>query len=68
MTAIRDLTCRDAARLLFADDALSEDDRQTLEAHIAECEACERVQAQSGIMRLAEAAWRRYLERDDPAS
>lgn len=56
----RELTCREAARWisLALDTVLSEADRSALEAHIAECEACERVRAQADFMRRAMARWR----------
>jgi anti-sigma factor RsiW len=56
----QDLTCREAARLLFRefDVTLSESDRAALEAHIAECEACVRVGEQARFMRRAMARWR----------
>jgi anti-sigma factor RsiW len=62
------LTCREAARLLFAalDGALPEPDRLTLQAHIAVCEACERVHGQTRIMQSALAAWRRYPNEAEP--
>ena len=63
-----DLTCREAARLLFAalDGALTEPDRVTLQAHIALCEACQRVHGQARIMQRALVAWRRDPVEADP--
>jgi len=59
---IRKPTCREAARLLFGtlEHKLSDAEREGLAAHLAECLACERVQAQVDFMQRAEAAWKRY--------
>ncbi len=58
------MTCREAARLLFgaADRPLTAAERDVLQAHIAECEACERVQGQVQLMQRASAAWRAYRQ------
>jgi len=59
---LRKPTCREAARLLFGagEHKLTPAEREGLAAHLAECLACERVQAQADFMRRAEAAWKRY--------
>lgn len=61
------LTCREAARLLFgaAETTLSDADRDALQAHILECEDCERVQGQVQLMQKASAAWRAYRQGPD---
>lgn len=58
------LTCREAAKLIFQalDMALSDADRAALEAHIADCRACERARAQADFMRRAMQRWRAYRE------
>jgi predicted anti-sigma-YlaC factor YlaD len=68
MTMLRELTCREAAKLIFGalDAPLSEADQAVLDAHVAECEACERVLGQTHFMRNAMARWRGYVERDEP--
>jgi hypothetical protein len=59
-----ELTCREAARLLFGqfDRTLTQVELADLEAHIAECEACVRVRRQAGLMRRALDGWRAYRE------
>lgn len=58
------LTCREAAKLIFEalELALSDDDRANLEAHIAQCVACERARSQAEFMRRAMQRWRAYRE------
>lgn len=60
----RPLTCREAVRRISQalDTVLSEADRAALEAHVAECEACERARAQADFMRRAMQRWRAYRE------
>ena len=63
-----ELTCREAARLLFGaqESALTPAQRDALESHIVKCEACERVRSQVDLMQRASAAWRKYRLGDEP--
>lgn len=56
-------TCREAAWILFdAARELSPEERQALDAHLAECLACERVAQQANWLRTADRAWSRHRE------
>ena len=65
----KDLTCRDATRLLLEaeDRELSTADRLAPQAHVTICDACTRFVAQLGFMRRATRAWRKHRESDDDA-
>jgi len=61
------LTCREAARLLLADEDrdIAPADRLALQVHVKVCFACQRFVAQLNFMRRATRAWRKHSESDD---